>query len=44
MRMTTNHEPYFPYPSVPARRLGFIFGDLISAGVLILLLSAVFKF
>lgn len=42
--MTTSHEPYFPYPSEPARRFGFIVGDLISAGVLVLLLSAVFKF
>jgi hypothetical protein len=42
--MTPSTEPYFPYPSDPTRRLGFIIGDLISAAVIVLILSAVLKF
>jgi hypothetical protein len=41
--MTTSDEPYFPYPADPARRLGFIVGDIITAGVIILILSAILK-
>jgi hypothetical protein len=41
--MTSGHEPYFPYPSDPLRRIGFIIGDLFSAGVILLILIAVFK-
>ena len=41
--MSMSDEPYFPYPSDPARRLGFIVGDIISAGVIILILSAILK-
>jgi hypothetical protein len=41
--MNESHAPYFPYPADPARRFGFIVGDLISAGVIILILSAVLK-
>jgi hypothetical protein len=41
--MTASDEPYFPYPSDPARRLGFIVGDILSAGVIILILTAILK-
>ena len=42
--MTSSSEPYFPYPADPARRVGFIVGDLFSASVIILILSAILKF
>jgi len=41
--MTQSDEPFFPYPSDPVRRAGFIIGDLISAAVILLILSAVLK-
>ena len=41
--MDSNHQRYFPYPSDPARRLGFIVRDIISAGVIILILTAILK-
>jgi hypothetical protein len=41
--MSMSDESYFPYPADPARRLGFIVGDIISAGVIILILSAILK-
>ena len=41
--MDPSNEPYFPYPSDPARRLGFTVGDIISAGVIILTLTAILK-
>ena len=41
--MNADREAYFPYPSDPARRVGFIIGDLISAAVVILILVAIFK-
>jgi hypothetical protein len=41
--MDPGNEPYFPYPSDPARRPGFIVGDIISAGVIILILTAILK-
>jgi hypothetical protein len=44
MPMTPTHEPYFPYPADPVRRLGFIIGDIISAGVIVLILTAILKF
>ena len=42
--MSPDHEPYFPYPPDPARRFGFIIGDILSAGVIILILTAILKF
>jgi hypothetical protein len=42
--MTSSDEPYFPYPSDPARRFGYLIGDLISAGVILLILIAILKF
>jgi len=39
--MTTSDEPYFPYPPDPVRRFGFIVGDIISAGVILRILSAI---
>jgi hypothetical protein len=42
--MTLNHEPYFPYPSDPARRFGYLIGDVISAAVILLILIAILKF
>jgi hypothetical protein len=41
--MTQSHEPYFPYPSDPARRLGFIVGDIIAASVIALIITAVLR-
>ena len=41
--MDPSNEPYFPYPSDPARRLGFIGSDIISAGVIILIPTAILK-
>ena len=41
--MDPSNEPYFPYPSDPTRRLGFIGSDIISAGVMILILTAILK-
>jgi hypothetical protein len=41
--MVPSDEPFFPYPSDPLRRSGFIVGDLISAGVILLILSAIVK-
>ena len=41
--MTTSDEPYFPNPPDPARRFGFIVGDVISTGVILLVLSAIIK-
>jgi hypothetical protein len=41
--MTASHEPYFPYPSDPVRRMGFIIGDIIAAAVILLILTAVLK-
>lgn len=42
MTPTTN-EPFLPYPSDPLRRAGFIIGDIIAAGVILLILSAILK-
>ena len=42
--MTPSTSAYFPYPADPAGRLGFIVGDLIPASVIILILTAIFKF
>lgn len=42
--MTPSSESYFPYPGDPLRRLGFIVGDIISAGVILLILTAVLRF
>ena len=42
--MTPSNEPYFPYPSDPARRSGYLIGDVISAGVILLILIAILKF
>ena len=41
--MSPSDEPSFRYPSDPARRLGFVVGDIIPACVVILILSAVIK-
>jgi hypothetical protein len=41
--MTPVEEPYFPYPSDPSRKLGFIIGDIIAAGVILLILIAILK-
>ena len=42
--MTPAEEPYFPYPSDPARRFGFVIGDIVAAGVILLILFAILKF
>ena len=41
--MIPRDEPFFPYPSDPLRRVGFIVGDLISAAVILLIISAALK-
>ncbi len=41
--MTPGTEPYFPYPADPVRRAGSIVGDIISAGVIILITTAVLR-
>jgi len=41
--MTPSTEPYFPYPADPFRRAGFIVGDIISAGVIVLIVTAVLR-
>jgi hypothetical protein len=41
--MVPSDEPFFPYPSDPLRRSGFVIGDLISAGVILLILFAILK-
>jgi hypothetical protein len=41
--MPPTDEPYFPYPADPARRLGYLIGDLISAGIILLILVAILK-
>lgn len=42
--MTPSHESYFPYPPDPAHRFGYLIGDLISAGVILLIVIAILKF
>ena len=41
--MTSSNEPFFPYPPDPLRRAGFIIGDIIAAGVIVLILTAILK-
>jgi hypothetical protein len=40
-RMNLNELPYFPYPRDPITRFGFIVGDLIALGIVVLLLIAI---
>jgi len=40
--MTDDDTRLFPYPRDPAKKLGFIIGDILTAGILGLLLVAVF--
>jgi hypothetical protein len=40
--MDLNQLPYFPYPRDPTTRFGFIIGDLIVLGVVVLLVAAIF--
>jgi hypothetical protein len=42
IRMDLNQLPYFPYPRDPTTRFGFIIGDLIALGVVVLLVAAIF--
>jgi hypothetical protein len=37
-------DRYFPYPRDPARKIGFIMGDLIALAVLLLILLPIFRF
>jgi hypothetical protein len=39
--MNLNEQPYFPYPSDPLTRFGFMIGDLIALGVIVLIVFAV---
>jgi hypothetical protein len=39
--MNLNELPYFPYPRDPITRFGFIVGDLIALGIVVLLLIAI---
>jgi hypothetical protein len=42
--MTPSDEPYFPYPPDPARRFGYLIGDLISVGIILMIVIAILKF
>jgi hypothetical protein len=35
-------DRYFPYPQDPARKIGFIIGDLIALAILLLILLPIF--
>jgi hypothetical protein len=37
-------ERFFPYPSDPAEKLGFIIGDIIALGILGLIVIPIFRF
>jgi hypothetical protein len=41
--MELKDRPYFPYPSDPGTRLGFIIADLISASIIILIMYVTLK-
>jgi hypothetical protein len=41
--MIPNNEPFFPYPYDPLRRAGFIIGDILAAGVIVLILIDILK-
>ena len=41
--MLPSDEPFFPYPSDPLRRAGFILGDILAAGVIALILIDILK-
>jgi hypothetical protein len=41
--MIPNNEPFFPYPHDPLRRAGFIIGDILAAGVIVLILIDILK-
>jgi hypothetical protein len=41
--MTPSDQPFFPYPSDPLRQVGFIVGDLIAVGVIVLILIDILK-
>lgn len=39
--MSLNEQPFYPYPPDPVTRFGFIVGDLLALGVLLLILVPV---
>jgi hypothetical protein len=41
--MNLSNHPYFPYPRDQVTRVGFMIGDLIALGVIVLILYAVFQ-
>jgi len=41
--MTPSDECFFPYPPDPLRRAGFVIGDIIAAGIILLILIAILK-